>query len=152
MDESHHFNTSRIIALDIGKSLDPPTAFEKWVINKGVYGCQKDHFHFSVVVNGLFWYEPALFPIIYKLLRSPAFSMGKREALEMMERCFCEENAGQHESRRLQETAVDSYRAFVDPLDHLNRDNREMRLIAKNSVGRYLKQNRRAMAKFDPRD
>ena len=39
MDESHHFNTSRIIALDIGKSLDPPTAFEKWVINKGVYGC-----------------------------------------------------------------------------------------------------------------
>jgi hypothetical protein len=148
MDESHHFNTSKIIALDIGRSLDPPTAFEKWAINRGVYGCQRDHFHFSVAVNGLFWYEPAVFPVIFKLLRSSVFGMERDEALETMRGCFCQENEGQHRSVNLQKSAVESYRAFVDPVDHLNRANREMRLISSNSLERYLKQNQRAMKRF----
>lgn len=150
MDESHHFNTSRIIALDIGRSLDPPTAFEKWAINRGVFGCQKDHFNFSAVVNGLFWHEPATFPVIYRMLRSKHFGMEEAEALAMMRRCFCEENEGQHRSRQLQETAIESYCAFVEPVDHLNRSNREMSLMAGNSVARYLQENRRAMSRFQP--
>ena len=148
MDESHHFNTSRIIALEVTRSLEPPTAFEKWAVNRGVYGCQRDHFHFSVVVNGIFWYEPALFPVIYKLLRSHVFGMEREEALAMMRRCFCEENQGQHASRQLQEIAYKSYCTFVEPVEYLNAANREMRLIRSNSVQRYLKQNRRAMDRF----
>jgi len=149
MDESHHFNTSRIIALDVTRSLDPPTAFEKWAVNRGVRGCQRDHFHFSVAVNGIFWYEPALFPVIYKLLRSHVFEMDRNEALTMMQKCFCEENDGQHASRELQRVAFESYCAFVDTVGHLDAGNREMTLIRSNSVERYLQQNRRAMKRFE---
>jgi hypothetical protein len=149
MDESHHFNTSRIIALDVTRSLEPPTAFEKWAVNRGVYGCQRDHFHFSTVVNGIFWYEPALFPVIYKLLRSDVFGMDRQESLAIMRSCFCEENAAQHASRNLQEVAYTSYCAFVESIDYLNSANREMKLMRSNSVPRYLKQNRRAMERFE---
>ncbi len=150
MDESHHFNTSRLVALEIAKSLDPPTPFEKWVVNRGVRGCQQDHFHFSVTVNGIFWYEPALFPVIYRLLRSRVFDMGRREALEMMHRCYCQENEGQHRSCQLHRTAMQSYRAFVEPIGFLNRDNRDMSLMAANGLQRYLRENRRAMHAFSP--
>ena len=149
MDESHHFNTSRIIALEITRSLEAPTAFEKWAVNRGVYGCQRDHYHFSVAVNGILWYEPALFPVIYKLLRSKVFAMERQEAIQMMRRCFCEENDGQHASRKLQEIAYSSYCTFIEPVEYLTDANREMRLMRSNSVARYLKQNCRAMEKFE---
>ena len=150
MDESHHFNTSRIIALDIAESLDPPTAFEKWAVNRGVRGCQKDHYHFSVALNGIFWYEPALFQVVYRLLRSKIFALDHDATLQMMRRCFCEENEGQHRSRQLQELAISSYCAFIEPLQHLDANNREMRVMASNSIERYLKLNRRAMDRFRP--
>jgi hypothetical protein len=152
MDESHHFNTSRLIALEIGRSLDPPTPFEKWVVNRGVRGCQRDHFHFSVTVNGIFWYEPALFPVVYKLLRSPQFNMERREALEMMRRCYCEENEGQHRSCALHRTARESYRSFVEPIEFLTPENRDMSVMGDNNLQRYLRENRRAMNAFCPDD
>ncbi len=151
MDESHHFNTSRIIALDIADSLDPPTAFERWAVNRGVNGCQKDHYHFSVTLNGIFWYEPALFPVVYRLLRSKIFDLDHEGALQMMRRCFCEENEGQHRSHDLQKVAIHSYCAFIEPLQHLDASNREMRVMVGNSIERYLKQNRTAMARFSTR-
>lgn len=148
MDESHHFNTSRLIALEVTKSLEPPTAFEKWAMNRGVRGCQRDHLPFSVSVNGIFWYEPALFPVIYKMLRSRHFGLDREGALQMMRRCFCEENEGQHRSRELQEVAIESYCAFVEPVEYLDGYNREMTLMRSNSVERYLQQNRREMKRF----
>lgn len=149
MDESHHFNTSRLIALEVTRSIDPPTPFERWAVNRGVAGCQRDHFHFSVVVNGIFWYEPALFPVVYRLLRSHLFNLEREEALAMMRRCFCEENEAQHASRKLQEIAFESYCAFVDSVEHLDATNRDMSLMRSNSVPRYLRQNRRAMNRFE---
>lgn len=98
MDESFHFNSSTILAHDVVTCLEPPTKFERLVANLGLQGCQRDHYHFSAAVNGIFWYDPALYPAIYQVLRSPLFAMEDTEAKAMMQRCFTEESEGLHRS------------------------------------------------------
>lgn len=150
MDESYHFNTSRLVGLEVPRSLEPPTAFERWVVNRGVAGCQHDHYHFSIVVNGIFWYDPATFPAIYKLLRSPVFGMDRTEALEMMRATFTRDSDGLAGAQKTHGVAADSYRAFVEPVAWLDRGNRDMSFMRTNSVERYLSRNRRALAAFQP--
>jgi hypothetical protein len=148
MDESHHFNTSRIVGLDVPRSLEPPTAFERWVVNRGVAGCQRDHFAFSVLVNGIFWSDASAIDAIYRLFRSKLFGFDHRESLEMLGACLTEESDGLHASFQTHRTAVESYRAFVEGVSHLSAANREMRRMAASDIARYLERNRRALAQF----
>jgi len=148
LDESFHFNTSKITALDVARSLRPPTSFERWVVNRGVAGCQRDHFHFSVAVNGIFWYDPALFKPLFKLFCSPLFGMEKGEAKEMLASCFGQETEGLHESFKIHRTALSSYKAFVEPLSFLTAANRDMSLMSGNSISAYLQRNRQALARL----
>ena len=148
MDESYHFNSSCILGHDIIHSLPSPTAFEKMVGNMGIKGCQRDHSNFSAVVNGLFWYEPATFPAVYKVLRSKVFGMDDAEARAMMHKTFCQENDGNHASFKTLTTAVESYKKFLDPLDYVNAANRELNIMSKTTLEGYLSTNARAMASF----
>ena len=150
LDESFHFHTSRVVGLEVPRSLSQPTAFEKWLVNRGVAGCQRDHFHFSVAVNGIFWYEPATFPVIYKLFRSRVFGMDHGQAMQMLTACFTKESQGLHAAGETHRLAADSYCAFVEGVTHLNQLNREMRLMRASSIERYLRHNRRALARFRP--
>ena len=61
-DESFHFNTSRIVALEVPKILPKPSLFERWAINRAVEGTQRDHMPASAAINGIFWHDPALYP------------------------------------------------------------------------------------------
>ena len=149
MDESFHFNSSCIIGHDVIRSLPKPTAFETLVGNMGILGCQKDHSNFSVVVNGLFWYEPALFESVYKILRSNIFNMCDREAKEMMRRCFCQENDAVHASFNTMELAIESYKKYLDPLDYVNQGNKDLALMRKMSIEKYLNTNKKAFQKFE---
>lgn len=148
MDESFHFNTSKIIGHEIPRSLKPPTAFETWVINRGVAGCQRDHFNFSATIKGIFWYEPALFPVIYKIMRSKHFGMSDEEAREMMRKCFCEDNDAVRDSFELHRTAFESYKAYVDDITYLERRNRDMAIMGANSLESYFERNRASMRAF----
>ncbi len=148
MDESFHFNTSKIVGLEIIKCFEKPTSYEKWVVNRAIEGCQQDHFNFSIVVNGIFWYEPALFKTIYALLRSTVFGMKHFEALEMIRRCFTLENEAMHTSLEMHKVATESYKFFVSSLDYLNRTNREMAIMSKNNLALYLKQNKIKFNRF----
>jgi len=150
MDESHHFNTSKIVGLEVTRSLPPPTSFEKWIVNLGVQGCQKDHFHFSTVVNGIFWYEPSIFKTIYKLFRSKYFGMKDDEAKEMLKRCFTEENEGVARAKETHDIAIASYKSFIEDVDHLTQKNKDMELMSQNSIKRYLDSNRKALRRFKP--
>lgn len=150
MDESFHFNTSRLIGLEVPRSLEPPTPFERWIVNRGVAGCQCDHYNFSVVVNGIFWYEPATFPTIYKLFRSKVFGMDHGQALAMMHGCFARDSDGLGAAAKTHSTAAQSYCAFVEPVSWLDGRNREMRTMRGNSAERYLARNSRALASFRP--
>ncbi len=150
MDESHHFNTSKIIGLEVTRSLPPPTSFEKWIVNKAVQGCQNDHFHFTPVVNGIFWYDPAIFKTIYKLFRSSHFGMDDREAKEMLKKCFTEDNEGIQRAKDTHAIATASYVAFVEEVDHLSAKNKKMHTLSQSSVEAYLECNRKALRKFKP--
>lgn len=148
LDESFHFNSSTILSHEVVTCLAPPTAFERYVANLGLRGCQRDHYHFSVAINGIFWYDPALYSKIYQVLRSPIFAMSHPEAKAMMQRCFTEESDGLHRSYQTHQEALASYKVYVETLDYLWQSNREMVLMAANSMPRYLATQHRAFQKF----
>lgn len=138
MDESFHFNSSTIISHDVISCLQPPTAFEKLVANLGLRGCQKDHYHFSAVINGIFWYDPALYAAIYQVLRSPIFDMTDIEAKEMMRLSFTQESEGLHRSYQTHTEAMESYQVYLDKLNYVWQSNKQMSLMASNSIPKYL--------------
>jgi hypothetical protein len=148
LDESFHFNSSTIISHDVLNSLRKPTRFETWVANLTLHGTQKDHFNFSTAINGLFWYDPALYPKVYKILRSPLFDMSKEQAKQMMQSCFAEENAGLHLSAKSRQIAMDSYKEYLSNIDYVDRANKEMSIMSKNSIARHLETNQRALKRF----
>ncbi|MEH1807196.1 P-aminobenzoate N-oxygenase AurF [Nostoc sp.] len=149
MDESFHFNSSTIISHDVITCLKPPTAYERLVANLGLLGCQRDHFHFSAAINGIFWYDPALYSNIYRVLRSRIFEMSDRDAKEMMRRCFTEESEGLQRSFSTHQEAMKSYQVYVEKLDYLWQRNRDMSLMAINSISRYLATQNRAFQGFE---
>ncbi len=149
LDESFHFNSSTILSHDVGAYLAPPTAFESFVANLGLRGCQRDHYHFSAAINGIFWHDPALYPKIYQVLRSRLFDMGDLEAKAMMHQCFTQESDGLHRSFQTHQEAMNSYKVYVEKLNYLWKSNREMSLMGKNSVAQYLATQRQAFRAFE---
>lgn len=148
MDESFHFNSSGIIAHDVIRSLKPPTRFEAWVANTALYGCQRDHYPFSIAIRGIFWYDPSLFETVYALLRSPVFGMEDGAAKDMMRRCFTEETPALHESAKVHETAVESYKTYLADLEYVWAANKEMTLMSRSSIEEYLRNTRAAFKSF----
>ncbi|MBY0371133.1 P-aminobenzoate N-oxygenase AurF [bacterium] len=148
MDESFHFNSSRLISHEVINSVPNPSAFERWVLNEGLWGCQKDHFNFSTTINGIFWFDPALFTPVLKVLMSPIFGMDRKEALDMMDKCFCVENQGGVSSADSHSKAMQSYRVFLESLTPVSRANKEMRLMRKNNLQRHLQVNRKHFRHF----
>lgn len=148
MDESFHFNSSTLLSHEVVTCLKPPTPFESTVANLGIWGCQKDHYHFSVAINGIFWYDPALYPTVYRLLRSPLFDMEDAEAKAMMRRCFTEESEGLHRSYRTHREAVDSYKVYLEKVGYAWQRNRDMALMNTNSIETYVQVQRRAFSKL----
>ncbi|HEY9694644.1 MAG TPA: hypothetical protein V6D15_20780 [Oculatellaceae cyanobacterium] len=152
MDESFHFNSSIIISHEVVKCLKQPTAFETLVANLGIKGCQKDHYNFSVAINGIFWYDPALYSAIYQVLRSPIFSMTDSEAKDMMRKCFTEESEGLHRSYATHREAIESYKVYLEKVDYAWKSNKEMSLMSANSIAKYLEAQNKAFALFNKQD
>jgi hypothetical protein len=148
LDESFHFNSSTVISHDVLDSVKQPTKFERWVANRALSGSQQDHYHFSTAINGLFWYDPALYPKIYKILRSPLFHMTDKEARQMMSECFTKENEGLHLSAGSRQVAMDSYCEYLSGLDYVSRENKEMTIMRRNTIDKHLANNRRELKNF----
>ncbi len=148
LDESYHFNSSTIIGHDVIKSLKAPTAFERYIANLSVAGCQKDHFNFNSTVNGIFWYEPAIYKTVYKILTSTIFNMKKDEALNMMEKCFCRMNQGIQNAYDTHKVARESYIQYVHDLDYLSSDNKKMSIMCKATIDQHLNTNINRLNKF----
>lgn len=148
MDESFHFNTSCVISHDVIHSVPPPTKFESRIVDMSLWGCQRDHFNFSTAINGIFWYDPALFPQVYGILRSPVFAMDHREALDCMRKTFCEESEGARASAETHAEAVESYKAYLADFKHVTGRNKEMKLMAQNNLQRHLRINGIEFEKF----
>lgn len=148
MDESFHFNSSTIIGHDVVRSLPKPTAFESTVANLGLRGTQYDHSHFQPVVKGIFWYGPSVYPAIYKVLTSAAFGLDRAGALDLMRRCFTEENEGIHAACETHRTAQEHYRAYMEKLDYVWRINKDMAVMAGSTLETHLADARRRFESF----
>ncbi|MBL7546163.1 MAG: hypothetical protein JNL11_20250 [Bdellovibrionaceae bacterium] len=148
VDESFHFNTSTVISHDVINSLKPPTKFESYIANKSLWGCQKDHYNFSTAINGIFWYDPALYKPMYKILRSPVFGMSHEEALVAIEKSFCEESEGATASAKTHSEAVDSYKAYLADFKYVDKRNRDMLLMSGNNLQKHLQTNKKFFETF----
>lgn len=151
LDESYHFNSSTLIGHEVVKSLKPPTKFEKMVANMAIKGCQKDHYNFNCSVNGIFWYEPAIFQTIYKVLRSDHFRLEHTDALIMMEKCFCHENQGIELAHKTHRVARESYEQYLSGLDFITVENKKMNLMKGSTIQNYLYTNKKKFNQFKKR-
>ncbi|NEO27484.1 MAG: P-aminobenzoate N-oxygenase AurF [Kamptonema sp. SIO4C4] len=133
MDESFHFNSSTIISHDIINCIPKPTKFEQVVANLGIQGCQRDHANFSVVVNGIFWYDPALYNAVYEVLRSQHFNLDETEAKQLLISCFTQPSEGLTRSYQTHQEARESYQAYLDPLSYVWKSNKNMEIMQKTS-------------------
>ena len=145
LDESFHFNSSTILSHEVVKCLPPPTKYERMVANLGLRGCQQDHYHFSAAINGIFWYDPAMYGAIATVLRSDIFGMDEAEIAAMLARCFTEESEGLHNSYQTHAEAMASYKAYLANVDYAWATNKEMSLMGANSIPKYLATQRRAL-------
>lgn len=148
MDESFHFNSSTLLSHEVIQYLPKPTRFEALVANLGIRGCQQDHRQFSVAVNGIFWHDPALYAMVYDLLRSHLFAMDDTAAQAMMRACFTQESEGLHRSYRTHQDAMASYQAYLEPLDYVWPSNRTMAIMQQASIEGYLHVQRQALTTF----
>ncbi|MEL6880413.1 MAG: P-aminobenzoate N-oxygenase AurF, partial [Cyanobacteria bacterium J06607_10] len=148
MDESFHFNSSTLISQEVIRELPKPTTFERQVANLGIRGCQKDHSMFSVVINGIFWQDAALYKTVYRLLRSPLFGLSHQATKQMMHRCFAQESEGLHNSYTTHQEAVMAYQAYVEPLEYVWSTNRQMTTMSAASIEAYLKAQKQKLPRF----
>ncbi len=148
MDESYHFNSSNIIGTDILKLLKAPKPFERKIAQMGIKGTLKDHSNFSTMVNGIFWYDPATFQAAYRVMRSKIFNFSHADALNMIEKCFCKENEGVHESFKTHQTALESYKSYLAGIDYLDADTLQGGKMKESSVAKYLQQNQNEFEQF----
>ena len=74
--------------------------------------------------------------------------MGREQAKEMMQSCFTKENEGLHLSARSRKTAMDSYKEYLANINYVDRANKEMAIMNRNSVDRHLDANARALKRF----
>lgn len=148
LDESFHFNTSTILSHDVTQCLAPPTAFEQALVNRGIAGCQRDHYWFSAAINGIFWYDPALYLTLYKLLRSAHFGLNDTETKAMLQACFTQETEGLHRSYATHQEAKNSYQVYLEPLGFVSARNKTMAIMNQSSIPQYLRVQKRAIDRF----
>jgi len=148
IDESFHFNTSTVVGHDVVNSLPKPSKLEEYIGNMALRGCQMDHYNFSTAINGIFWYDPDLYKTIYKVFRSKIFGMGHADAVEAIRRCFCEESEGMLASFKTHRESVDSYKAYLQDFNYVNKSNKELALMSSNNLEKHLKTNRKAFESF----
>lgn len=144
LDESFHTTTSQLIAQDLYKDFPKPTAYEKFMANLSIYMMQ------LTLLNGLSGAVPGSFvtdktfimPLVYKILQTPLFGMSAQEALDWIEKCFCQEHEGFHVNLKYHQRLFSELRRFFGGLDYAWPINREMRVMASaGSISKAIQNN-----------
>ncbi|AFZ28244.1 hypothetical protein Cylst_6457 (plasmid) [Cylindrospermum stagnale PCC 7417] len=151
LDESFHTTTSLFLARDLHKNFPAPTAYEKFLVNWAVYVIQKTNLsHISGVIKNRFFGDDlsGMF-YIYKVFRSSLFNLSHEEAVQWVEKCFCQEHEGFHQSVKCHQRLHLEIRKLCENLDYLWPINREMRLMASGgTVGRAIRNNIKTFKQF----
>ena len=151
LDEAFHTTISQTLAKDMYKDFPPPTAYETFVSGLIVYAIQRN------LLSGLSGVfpgrcvadDPKLMLFFYKLLKSPLFGMETPEALEWMEKCFCQEHEGFQVGLKYHQSLLDSMRRLFGRLDYQWKINRDMSIMAAGgSVDKALRSNIKTFKQF----
>lgn len=151
LDEAFHTTISQTIARDMYKDFPKPTAYEKFVSGLAAYMMQ------SNLLSGLSGVlpgrcvadDPMLMLFYYKLLKSPLFEMETREALDWLEKCFCQEHEGFNVGLKYHQSLLELMRRLFGSLDYQWRINREMGIMAAGgSISKALQNNPKVFKQF----
>lgn len=148
LDESFHFNSSKLIGSEVLELFKSPTKFEKMVANMGVKGSLKDHSSFSVAVRGIFWYDPAIFQSIYDVLTSKLFNFSQKDAIHYIYKCFCEDNEGIQKAYETHQIALESYRNYLSNIDYVSPYSKQGGKMGQTSIQKYLKETNKNFSTF----
>jgi len=148
LDEGFHTATSKFISHDLYKDFAAPSRFELKVANFGVNRVQQTVKTLSGAVPGIFADDSAYMPLIYDMLQTPLFGMSSAEALAMMEKCFCQDQEGFQVAAKYHHRAYTQNLEYLEGIDYLSPENRELKIMGQASVDRTLKNNIAAFRKF----
>lgn len=144
LDEAFHTTISQTIARDMYKDFPKPTAYEKFISGSIVYQIQRNLLSgLSGVLPGRCVYDdPMLMLFFYKLLKSPLFNMETKEALNWMEKCFCQEHEGFQTGLKYHQSLLELMRRLFSRLDYQWSVNRNMGIMAAGaSVDKAIQNN-----------
>lgn len=151
LDEAFHTTISQTIAKELYKDFPKPTAYEKFVSGLATYMMQCN------LLSGLSGVfpgrcvadDPMLMLFFYKLLKSPLFEMETREALDWMEKCFCQEHEGFNVGLKYHQSLLELMQKLFGRLEYQWRINREMGVMAAGgSVFKAIQSNRTTFKQF----
>jgi hypothetical protein len=148
LDEGFHTTTSKFISHDLYKDFPKANPWEIFASNILVSEVQKTMNKLSSTVPGIFSDDTVYIPLVYRLLQTPLFSMSASEALEMLEKNFCQEHEGYHIAAKYHKRALTQNLEYVEGLDHLTSANRQLRVMASASIEQTLKNNMSAFRHF----
>ncbi|MBW4454710.1 MAG: hypothetical protein KME55_19445 [Nostoc indistinguendum CM1-VF10] len=132
LDEAFHTTISQTIARDMYKDFPKPTAYEKFISGSIVYQIQRNLLSgLSGVLPGRCVYDDRMLMLFYyKLLKSPLFDMETKEALDWMEKCFCQEHEGYQTGLKYHQSLLELMRRLFNRLDYQWAVNRNMSIMA----------------------
>ncbi|WP_375506126.1 hypothetical protein [uncultured Nostoc sp.] len=132
LDEAFHTTISQTIARDMYKDFPKPTAYEKFISGSIVYQIQRNLLSgLSGVLPGRCVYDDRMLMLFfYKLLKSPLFEMETKEALDCMEKCFCQEHEGFQTGLKYHQSLLELMRRLFNRLDYQWSVNRNMGIMA----------------------
>ncbi|MBV6625898.1 MAG: hypothetical protein KI793_23700 [Rivularia sp. (in: Bacteria)] len=151
LDESFHTTISQLLAKDMYKAFAKPTAYEKFVGNMAIYMMQRGTLGglSSVLPHRYFADDSMIMELVYQLLQAPIFGMSSQEALDWMEKCFCQEHEGLQVASKNRQRLLEEMRRFFVNIDYLWTTNREMRLMASlGSIDRAVRNNKETFRHF----
>ncbi|MBH8578279.1 hypothetical protein I8752_36125 [Nostocaceae cyanobacterium CENA369] len=151
MDEAFHTTISQTIAKEMYKDFPKPTAYEKFISGLIVYVTQRNLLSgLSGVLPGrCVADDPMLMLFYYKLLKSPLFGMETKEALDWMEKSFCQEHEGFHVGLKYHQSLLELMQRLFSRLDYQWKINREMGIMAAGgSISKALQSNLKTFKQF----
>ncbi|MEO1402069.1 MAG: hypothetical protein AAFV72_12595 [Cyanobacteria bacterium J06635_1] len=151
LDEAFHTTISQLLAKDLYREFDKPTAYERFVANISLYMMQRGTLGglSGVLPHRYFADDGTIMEVLYRLLQGPVFGMAADEALHWMQLCLCQEHDGFHLARSNRNRLLGELRRFFQPVEYLWPINRDMQVMAKRgSIDAALRQNKITFDQF----
>ncbi|MEL7351421.1 MAG: hypothetical protein AAF171_13620 [Cyanobacteria bacterium P01_A01_bin.116] len=151
LDEAFHTTISRLLARDLYRVFDQPSAYESAVANSILLKMQKGTLGglSAVLPHRYFADDFTIFELLYQLLQSPVFGFNSAEAQHWMKLCLCAEHTGIHVAAANRERLLKELKDFFCDIPYLWSVNREMSAMAgRGTIETTLAQNKKALENF----